>query len=119
MVSMQENRRTSLLVRCSRDEAQKIHVEAMAQHRNVSGYLLFVLERSLWIEDRFVTGASYVKQMPVIGTPESRTAIHLRCSAEQADRIRRAAKRRLLSISDFVVFSLQRHWKAAERVRNG
>ena len=119
MVSMQENRRTSLLVRCSRDEAQKIHVEAMAQHRNVSGYLLFVLERSLWIEDGFVTGTLFVKQTPVLGAAENRTAIHLRCSTEEATRIRAAAKKRLLSISNFVLFSLQRHWKAVEKVRSG
>ena len=115
----EEKGRTSLLIRCSREDAQKIHAEADAAHRSLSGYLLHVLERSLWIENRFVVGVAYIKQTPAVGTRENRTAIHLRCTADEATRIRAASKKRLLSISGFVLFSLQRHWKAVEIVRSG
>ena len=117
MVSMRENRRTSLLIRCSCEDAQTVHAEALAQRRSVSGYLLFVLERSMWIEDKFLAGVSYPKQAHV-PAESNRTAIHLRCTVQEAARIRQAAKGRLLSISNFVVFSLQRNWRAVEKVRN-
>lgn len=117
---MQENRRTSLLVRCSRQDAQTVHAEASASRRSVSGYLLYVLEQSIWIEDKFLAGAVLqAKYLPAVEPPRSDTAIHLRCTGEEADRIRGAAKRRLISISSFVLFSLHRHWRAVQRVRNG
>lgn len=115
---MPDNRRTSLLIRCSPDDAQTIYAEAAAQHRNVSGYLLFVLERSMWIERKFLAGYSGAVQTPLIHFTARRKAIHLRCAVDEADRIRKAAKVRVLSISNFVVFSLHRHWRAVEKVRN-
>jgi uncharacterized protein (DUF1778 family) len=118
MVSVNRPRRTSLLVRCSPEDAKAIHAEALAQHRSVSGYLLCVLERSIWIEGKSLANLPYAMKISLSPSPEGRTAIHLRCTAEEADRIRMAAKRRLSSISSFVVFSLHRHWKAAERARN-
>lgn len=115
---MPENRRTSLLIRCSIEDAQMIRTEAATQHRNVNGYLLYVLERSMWIEQRFLAGYSGAVQTPAIPRSVSRKAIHLRCTIDEADRIRNAAQTRFLSISNFVVFSLHRHWRAAEKVRN-
>ncbi|HXU47820.1 MAG TPA: hypothetical protein VN727_02140 [Candidatus Binatia bacterium] len=118
MVSMDAQGRTSLLIRCSPQDAQTIHAEALAQHRSVSGYLLNVLERSIWIEERSQVGLSYTIKIAPPDASEGRTAIHLRCTVEQADGIRKAAKRRLSSISSFVVFSLRRQWRAAEQIRN-
>lgn len=115
---MSARRRTSLLIRCSPRDAQAIHSEALAQHRGVSGYLLNVLERSIWIEERSQVGLPYAIKIAPPDTSESRTAIHLRCTVDQANGIRKAAKRRLSSISSFVVFSLHRQWRAAERARN-
>ncbi|HKV47261.1 MAG TPA: hypothetical protein VJN69_04165 [Candidatus Acidoferrales bacterium] len=115
---MAQMSRTSLLVRCSQLDAQTVHAEALTQHRSVSGYLLNVLERSMWIEQRFLSGLTYVMKIAVPASLEARTAIHLRCTAEEADRIREAAEKREASISNFVVFSLHRQWNAAERVRN-
>jgi hypothetical protein len=48
-----------------------------------------------------------------------RTAVHLRCTVEQAARIREYAARRQLSISDFVAFSRQRLWRAIAQLRGG
>ena len=115
--------RTSLLIRCSPQDAQTIHAEALAQHRSVSGYLLNVLERSIWIDNKSVIGLPSAiippaPPAPPEARPKGRTAIHLRCTVEQANGIRGAAKRRLSSISSFVVFSLRRQWRAAEQGRN-
>lgn len=115
---MDAHGRTSLLIRCSPQDAQTIHAEGLAQHRSVSGYLLNVLERSIWIEERSQVGLPYAIKIAPPDTSEGRTAIHLRCTVEQANGIRGAAKRRLSSISSFVVFSLRRQWRAAEQVRN-
>lgn len=115
---MDAHGRTSLLIHRSRQDAQTIHAEALAQHRSVSGYLLNVVERSIWIEERSQVGPPYAIKIAPPDTSEGRTAIHLRCTVEQANGIRGAAKRRLSSISRFVVFSLHRQWRAVERARN-
>jgi hypothetical protein len=111
---MNEKVRTSLLFRCSSEDAEKIRTESSAQRRSVSGYLLSVLDQSIWIENKYPANFLHVRQAPILASSESRTAIHLRCTAEEAHHIREAAKRRLRSISGFVVFSLHRHWRAAE-----
>src|SRR6185437_7043921 len=90
---------TSQRERFSPQDAQTIHAEALAQHRSVSGYLLNVLERSIWIEERSQVGLSYTIKIAPPDASEGRTAIHLHCTVEQADGIRKAAKRRLSSIS--------------------
>jgi uncharacterized protein (DUF1778 family) len=113
------SRRTSLLLRCSPEEAAKVRHHAALEHRSVAGYLLFVLERNLAIEEKYSDAYTplMVQQSQEETTREDRTAIHLRCSVEQANRIRKAAARRQLSISKFIVFALQRSWRAFDRVR--
>jgi uncharacterized protein (DUF1778 family) len=111
--------RTALLIRCSPQQALTIRKEALAQHRTISGYVLNVLERSLWIERKFGTGLESLAELPVPEVPDAkgtRTAILLHCSRESAGEIRRAAKRRRMSISRFAVFSLERHWRSIERL---
>jgi len=114
--------RTSLLIRLSHEDAVRIRAEASSEYRSLSGYLLHVLERSFWIEERVVRGASeslLSQQARAVGGRQGKklhTAVHLRCSVEQAARIREHAARRQLSIGDFVVFSLRRLWTAVERV---
>jgi hypothetical protein len=112
--------RTSLLVRCSPEDAATIRDRACTEHRTVSGYLLHVLASSLWVEEKSTAGIDpahldlrldgRVHQLIGLG---KRTAVHLRCSVEEAEAIRQAANRRQCSISVFVVFSLHRYWKAS------
>ena len=45
--------------------------------------------------------------------PGRRTTVHLYCSAQEAKRVRNAAKRRETTISGFVLHSLRRSWEAA------
>lgn len=114
---------SSLIIRCSHEDAARIRNHASSEHRSLSGYLLHVLERSLWIEDRLTRGLTKSLLLAQAGSIKSarrkkkiRTALHLRCTAEQAEKIREYAARRHLSISDFVVFSLRRSWDAIEHL---
>jgi len=112
---------TSLIVRCSREDAARIRKEASSGHRSLSGYLLYVLERTFYIEDR-VPPLALARQAQLMGAhryQNPRTAIQLCCTVEQAARIRQYAARRELSISAFVVFSLRRVWKAYDHLREG
>src|SRR5262245_58213535 len=117
--------RTSLLIRLSHDDAARIRAEASSVYRSLSGYLLFVVERSIWIEQKVAHGAStpmFSKQARSLVGPQNKklhTAVHLRCTVEQAARIREYAARRQLSISDFVVFSLLRLWRAIAQLHGG
>jgi hypothetical protein len=105
--------RTSLTIRCSHYEAAALHHQATEENRTVSACLLRILERSLIIEEKYPGELTSLIQTEALVPPvKPRTKILLRCSVEQADRIRRAAARRRVSISKFVVFALRRHWKA-------
>jgi len=115
--------RTSLLIRLSHEDAARIRKGAAAEYRSLSGYLLYVLARSCQIEDKVVvgkvSGSLLAKQArATIGWQDrkNRTAIHLRCTVEQAARIREYAAKRQLSIGDFVVFSFRRLWIAVARL---
>src|SRR5215469_17434852 len=124
MVSMRSVR-TSLLIRLSHDDAARIRKQASSEHRSLSGYLLNVLERSFFIEQKVPHGASApmlsMQARATVGPQVKKlhTAVHLRCTADEAARIREYAARRQLSIGDFVVFSLRRLWIAVARLRGG
>jgi len=117
--------RTSLLIRLSLEDAVRIRKEASSEHRSLSGYLLNVLERSFFIEQKLAHGASArmlsIQARATLGPQFKKlhTAVHLRCAVEEAARIREYAARRQLSISDFVVFSLRRLWRAMARLHGG
>jgi hypothetical protein len=49
--------RTSLLIRLSHEDAVRIREEAALEYRSLSGHLLFVLDRSIWIEEKVAHGA--------------------------------------------------------------
>jgi len=110
--------RTSLLIRLSHNDAARVRKEASSEHRSLSGYLLHVLERSFSIEQKLTLGASTpmlsLQARATLGEQVKalHTAVHLRCTVDEAARIRKYAAGRQLSISDFVVFSLRRLWKA-------
>jgi hypothetical protein len=108
--------RSSIIVRCSLEDAARIHNEAASEHRSLSGYLLYVLQRSIYIDDK-VPESVLVLQAPFFKMRPRRTAVHLRCTADEASRIRKYAARRRLSLSDFVVFSLRRVWDAKDSFR--
>lgn len=115
--------RTALLIRCSREEANMVRSQASAERRTISGCTLNILERSLWMETHYAHGITQpflekqARDFRLAHRIQHRAAILLRCSTEEADRIRSAAWNRGMSISEFVAFSLWRHWEAVKKVR--
>ena len=115
-------RRTSLLIRLSREDAARIHEEASSEYRSLSGYLLRKLGISFRIEGTLPVGFAkslLEKQARAVIGPQDkklRIAVHLRCTVEEAETIRACAARRELSIGDFVVFSLRRSWAGLARL---
>lgn len=108
--------RTALLIRCSKEEAERIRIGAEKQRRTISGYTLQVMNRALDIEDRVFTKiGSYNPLNQVVSrkaliAPGPRTAILVRCTVVEAERIREAARRRDIPINAFVLQSLRRSW---------
>jgi uncharacterized protein (DUF1778 family) len=110
--------RTALLIRCNTEEADRIRIEAEKQRRTISGYVLQITLRVVEIDDRlfaklsaFRTTNQFLSRRALI-TPGPRTAILVRCSVTEAQRIREAARRRDLPINAFVLQSLKRAWSA-------
>ena len=112
--------RTALIISCSRAQAAAIHQRAELERRTVSAYVLRILMRWLDLEDRLSgiqreTGRPLTAYQPV-RFPGPRTTMLLRCSKEEAHRIRLGAKRRSTTISWFVLHSLALSWSAGDRV---
>lgn len=112
--------RTALLIRCSKEEADKIRAEAERERRTVSGYVLNVLARVLTVEEslyaklyRFQDVNRTLSRIP-LRAPGPRTTVLVRCTIEEAKQIRMAAKRRQASISGFISHSLRRFWEVAK-----
>jgi predicted HicB family RNase H-like nuclease len=108
--------RTAFLLRCSDAAAESIREKAKQSRRSISGYVLGVLDRSLHMEE--ILSGRTVRPNDFSGTPGrasvretgAQTAILVRCTAAEADRVRAAAKRREMSISAFVMHCLRRSW---------
>jgi len=110
--------RSALLIRCNTEEAGRIRMEAEKQRRTISAYVLQITLRAVEIDDRlfaklttFRSTNQFLTRRALI-TPGARTAILVRCSVVEAERIREAARRRDLPINAFVLQSLKRAWTA-------
>lgn len=110
--------RTALLIRCSLEEASKIRAEAEIEKRTVSGYVLNIMVRALRIEDKLAaiihdSNLNRTLARLPLRMPGPRTAILVRCSVDEAKKIRAAAARRDATISGFVLHSLRSAWRVA------
>jgi len=112
--------RAALLISCSKEEDRTIHERASLEHRGISSYVLNILMRSVDFEEKLLATSPGVHSLRRVLTkipirPQSpRTTMLLRCSAEESDRIRRAATSRGTTISGFVLYSLRRSWNIAD-----
>jgi uncharacterized protein (DUF1778 family) len=109
--------RAALLIRCSKYDAEFIRAQAKLERRSISGFVLRIVSRALDFEEslegRFLSrpplGASgrniYAGTQRKIGP---RTAILLRCSTDEAARIRAAARRSHFMISEYVLHCVRR-----------
>lgn len=110
--------RTALLIRCSVEEARKIRAEAELETRTVSGYVLNIMARALRIDDKLAaiihdSNLNRTLARLPLRVPGPRTAILVRCSMDEAKKIRAAAARRDATISGFVLHSLRSAWRVA------
>ena len=113
--------RKALLIRCSKDEAERIRVEANKENHTLSRYVLTILTRAVAKEDRLFAQpqdhATNVLSRRAIVEPGQRTAMLIRCSVAEAEGIRQAAQRRHVSINAFVIQSMKRVWTLQGRQR--
>jgi len=110
------NARTALLIRCSTEEATRIHNYAESERRSVAGHVLNIVLRATAMEERMAAQIPRLHELNRVTarTPfrpaGQRTAILVRCTAEEANRIRRVASRRQMTISGFVLHCMHRSW---------
>jgi uncharacterized protein (DUF1778 family) len=104
--------RTALLIRCSTDEAERIRAEAQNEQRTLSSYALNVMMRTIQTEDMLLSKLTDYRSMSrrAVIAPGPRTALLVRCSIAEAERIREAARLRELPINAFVLQGLKRVW---------
>lgn len=113
--------RTALLIRCSSEQAHSIRVSAEKERRTLSGYVLNIVMRAVHLEAQLLTRLTLYPSMNkvmsrrIFLSPGPRTAILIRCSLEEANLIRNAARRREISVSGFVLQALQRSWNVELR----
>src|SRR5215831_1176355 len=111
--------RTALIISCSREQAPTIHQRADLERRTVSGYVLHILMRWLNLEEKVAcakAGRPLTPFQPVQPPPSNRTTMLIRCSKEEAQRIRAGAKRRSTTISHFVLHALAVSWSAGDSI---
>lgn len=99
-----------------------VRTQANAERRTISGCMLNILERGIAMEERYAHGitqsflVNQARDFRMAHRMRDRTTMLLRCSDEEAQRIRIAASNRAMSISEFVGFSLWRHWEAVKKI---
>lgn len=111
--------RTALLIRCSKQHAATIRKQARLERRTISGYVLNVVMRQVAFEEILVARVARLRALN--GTlsknltfeTRPRTTMLLACARRDAQRIRRAARLREVTISGFVLGALNRSWRLA------
>ena len=102
-----------MLIRCSVRDAEDVRDRAFAERRTLSGYLLNILMRQLQIDERLASNMTPDLKLtrpdstpPAKKSSEPRTALLLRCSVQEASRIRAGAQRRGTTINGYVLHAL-------------
>jgi hypothetical protein len=103
-------RRAALLINCSERQAAKVRETAEEQRRTISGYVLNIVLRAVGIEEQFFARVSRPGPLPFRRPPGRRTRLLVRCSEEEAKRIRHIAQRRQMTICGYVLYCLERSW---------
>lgn len=112
--------RDSLLITCSRKEAEQVRKKAGLQRRTVSGYVINIVMRAVELGDRsLLTLTSPFFKLPerkLVKGAAPRTALHIYCATDESKRIRTAASLRTMTISRFVLGCLRRSWEAENSI---
>jgi hypothetical protein len=110
----------SFVIRCPKHVSDRIHQEAEASYRTVSGYLSYVLDQSVALEHKFPYRTR--RHIPLLGIKMistyrgRRAGIHFRCKRELANELLILASLRDISVSDFVVYAVERRWAAVDKL---
>ncbi len=107
--------RTALLINCSETQAARVRKIAEQQRRTMSGCVLNIVLRAVSVEERFFGRVSRLAPLPLRRPAGPRACLLIRCSTEEAKRIRTAAKSRQMTICGYVLYCLERSWKAEQR----
>lgn len=111
--------RTVLLIHCTRQQAATIRKQARVERRTISGYVLNVVMRQVDFEEVLAARVARLRALNATLSKSltfetgPRTTMLLACAGGDAERIRRAAKLREVTISGFVLGALNRSWKLA------
>jgi len=106
--------RTSLLINCSKREAQEVRARAELQRRTVSGYVINIVVRRIQFAEE-IPGMNpsvfRLERGKRAKAAAPRTTLHLYCSLEDARKIRRAARLGQVTMSGFVLHCLWHSWR--------
>ena len=112
--------RDAILIGCLKEDATQIRERAKLDRRNVSSYALSIVMRCVEFEERLFQKLSRFDELNraiarrAILRTGPKTTLMIRCSKEDAKRIRTAAGRRQMSISAFVRQCLRRSWSVSD-----
>jgi hypothetical protein len=115
--------RTQLLLHCTVEEAEQVRRRARDEYRGVSAYMLRLAMRVVEFDERIALDLGQYRAAMILRkdakreVKDPRTTMLLRCSSEEAQRIRAAAKRRDVTVSEYVFRHLRRSWRVAEQMR--
>ncbi len=106
--------RTALLIRCDVHEADKIRAESKKARRTIGAYVLEEVLKVVSVDDQVFCKLKYYRPLERLFRRSSslnrRTAILVRCSVEDGERVRQAAQRRSIPINAFVLRALKMIW---------
>src|SRR5215467_5348611 len=102
--------RAQLLICCSQQEAALIREQAEIQQRTISTYVLRIVMRMVDLDEKLFSQHKRLIGLRPTPKPAPRTTMLVRCSAGEATRIRRSAKNRDSSISQFVLYAVHLAW---------
>lgn len=107
---------SSLLIHCSRKDAEQVRMKAKLERRPVSSYVMNIVMRSVEFHERLVVRLGMsplfkVNRRQKLKGIAPRTTLHIYCASDEAKRIRDIATLRGVTISGFIVGSLRRAWE--------
>jgi hypothetical protein len=107
---------SSLLIHCSRKDAEQVRTKAKLERRTVSSYVMNIVMRAVEFDERLVVRLGLSPLFKVSGKAKvkgvaPKTTLHIYCTMDEAKRVRQLATLRGITISGFVVGSLRRAWE--------
>src|SRR5262245_9082771 len=111
--------RTALCISCSEEEARIAHFLAEQQRRTLAAFLLGALERRLRIDEQFFAPTPRTPASTRIQSEGPRTTMLLRCSIQESERIRAAARKRRVTIGEYVRGTIATSWNAYQALQSG